>query len=105
MKVGINNSMVQLVADIPEDFHYITQLERNLKAAVQLRPAGFDAQTSELQHWRLEITLFYDGNPAGKTSFNLHGFSRDEAEYVARNIRDNAYVMKEIDEYLWGESD
>lgn len=55
--------------------------------------------------WRLDIKLTYHGDPAGHTSFNLHGYSQQEAEQVARNIRSNAYIMKEIDEQLWGESD
>ncbi len=88
-----------------QPFHFITQLEGNLKAVLQLQPVAIGAQAGEHQHWRLDIDLFYDGNAAGKTSFNLHGYSYQEAQAVARNIRSNAYVMKEIDEFLWGESD
>lgn len=99
-----------MMASALEPFHFITQLEGKLKAMVQLRPVAIAAQdgaTQEIEprHWRLDIDLLYDGATAGKTSFNLHGYSRQEAEAVARNIRSNAYLMKEIDEFLWGESD
>ena len=94
-----------MMAPALEPFHFIAQLEGNLKAMVQLRPVAIAAQDGEPSHWRLDIDLFYDGEKAGKTSFNLHGYSRQEAEAVARNIRSNAYLMKEIDEFLWGESD
>ena len=79
--------------------HYITLLEGRLKAAVELRPAaGAD-------NWLLQVHLMYDGSPAGSVSFNLHDYRRDEAEAVAANIGDNPFLMREIDEFLWGESD
>ena len=82
---------------------YIQRLDGQLMAAVELTPAPSD--TGAPDAWRLDIKLTYHGDPAGHTSFNLHGYSQQEAEQVARNIRSNAYIMKEIDEQLWGESD
>jgi hypothetical protein len=83
-----------------EILHLITPLEGNLKAALQLRPVPQQADS-----WILQVDLFYDGSPAGSTSFRLNGYSRADAEQVARTVRSNAYMMKEIDEFLWGESD
>ena len=83
-----------------ETFHLITPLEGNLKAALQLRPVP---QVPD--HWILQVDLFYDGTPAGSTSFRLSGYSREDAETVARTVRSNPFMMKEIDEFLWGESD
>ncbi|MBM97011.1 MAG: hypothetical protein CMI09_14330 [Oceanospirillaceae bacterium] len=82
-----------------ESQHYITLLEGRLQAAIELRP------THSMDDWLLIIQLVYDGDPAGSTSFTLHGYTREEAEAVAANVSDNAFLMKEIDEYLWGESD
>lgn len=78
----------------------ITQLERKLKAYLRLSadPRGADA-------WHLEVQLFYEDAPAGKTTFNLHGYTQEEAEAIARNIRHNEFLMHEIDQLLWGESD
>ncbi|MEE2733289.1 MAG: hypothetical protein VYA55_20890 [Pseudomonadota bacterium] len=83
-----------------DTLNFITQLERNLKAHIRLNP---DPQQSA--DWNLEIQLFYQGHPAGRTSFNLHGYSQAEAENIARTVKDNHFMMREIDEYLWGESD
>ena len=83
-----------------EPFHLITQLEGSLKAAIMLVP---DQQQETI--WQLKVNLFYEDGPAGQTSFTLHGYDQAEAEEVARNLRSNAYLMREIDEYLWGESD
>ncbi|MEM0912618.1 MAG: hypothetical protein AAGJ37_16715 [Pseudomonadota bacterium] len=53
----------------------------------------------------MKIHLFYKGESAGMTSFTLNGYTEDEAEQVAKNISSHATLMKEIDDYLWGESD
>ena len=76
----------------------ITLLEGKLKAAVNLRPQTADC-------WTLSLKLMYDGHPAGTLSFNLNGYDEQEARTIAKNIPDNAFLMREIDEYLWGESD
>lgn len=81
-------------------FTLITHLEGDLKATVTLVP--IENLNNE---WRLDLHLFYRGEPAGHTSFNLHGYTEEEAHDVARNIRQNDFMLREIDEYLWGESD
>ena len=84
--------------DENQDSHYITQLDGNLRAATTLRDIGNDG-------WLLLIHLSYEGCPAGNLGFNLHNHSQTEADQVARNVAKNPFLMKEIDEYLWGESD
>ncbi|MEZ5529406.1 MAG: hypothetical protein R3E57_05685 [Porticoccaceae bacterium] len=83
-----------------ETLNLITPLEGELKAAVTLLPHG-----EHKDCWLLEIALFHSGDPAGTTSFNLNGYSREEAEDIARNIKSNPFLMREIDEHLWGDSD
>lgn len=75
----------------------ILPLERKLKAYLRLLPAaGTD-------NWLLEVQLYHDAHPVGKTSFNLHGYTQEEAEQTARTMRTNEYLMQEIDNFLWGE--
>lgn len=69
---------------------------------VTLKPLDVPVQEPS---WLMLLDLFYDGDNTGQTSFNLHGYTLEEAQDVARNIADNPYMMKEIDEFLWGESD
>ncbi len=76
----------------------ITALEGRLKAAVSLRSRGE-------RRWVLALKLVYDGHPAGDLSFNLEGYDASEAQDVARNVARHPQLMREIDEYLWGESD
>lgn len=81
-------------------FNVITLLESRLKAIISLRP-----KQNEKDCWRMNVQLYYDGEPAGGTRFTLRGYSQQEAEQIARNVKSNSFLMREIDEYLWGESD
>jgi hypothetical protein len=83
-----------------DTLNLISQLERNLKALIKLNPSP-----DQPSDWKLDIQLFYQGHPAGNTSFNLHGYTQEEAENIARTVKDNPFMMREIDDYLWGESD
>ena len=78
--------------------HLISQLEGKLKAAIHL-------QRLSVSSWVLSLNLMYDGHPAGSLSFNLDGYDADEAQTLAKNVSGNAFLMREIDEHLWGESD
>lgn len=79
-------------------FNLISQLEGCLKAHISLKQREPDS-------WLMSVELFYSGEPAGITSFNLNGYSKIEAEEIARNLKNNDFLMREIDEFLWGESD
>ncbi|TGD75085.1 hypothetical protein E4634_03485 [Mangrovimicrobium sediminis] len=83
---------------VGDNLDLITALEGRLKAAVNLSPRGE-------QRWVMTLRLLYDGHPAGNLSFNLDGYDAGEAEALARNIPHHPGLMREIDEYLWGESD
>ena len=83
-----------------DELNFITTLDGHLRACISL--ACGDELAS---FWKMTVQLFYDGESAGTTSFKLHGYNREEAEDVARNLNRNAYLMREIDEFLWGESD
>lgn len=81
-----------------ESLNLIARLEGKLKAAINLEPLAADT-------WKLSLKLVYDGEPAGNLSFNLNGYGEEEARDIARNISSNPFLMREIDEFLWGESD
>lgn len=82
------------------DFSYITRLDDKLNAGVSLQPVE-----TRVDSWHLHVHLFYEGESAGITSFNLHGYSQDEAQALIKDLRNNPRIMGEIDAFLWGESD
>ena len=83
-----------------EVFNLIVPLEKKLKGYLRLLSTPHRADT-----WLLEVRLFYEAEPVGRTSFTLDGYTQEEAESVARNIKSNSYLMQEIDQYLWSEND
>ena len=87
-------------SEVSQDFSFITRLDNKLNAGISLQPSN--ARTDS---WVMHVHLFYEGESAGITSFNLHGYSEAEAQTVVKNLRHNAQIMYEIDAFLWGESD
>jgi hypothetical protein len=77
---------------------FITCLEGSLRAAVQVTRIGEDI-------WRLSLNLHYAGDPAGTLSFTLNGYSQEDAFELAKNVGESQFIMREVDEYLWGEMD
>lgn len=82
------------------NLNFISHLEGDLRACISL-----DSHELNAGYWYMRVQLFYQDEPAGVTSFTLQGYSQEEAEAVARDLPNNAFLMREIDEYLWGESD
>lgn len=80
--------------------NFITQLEANLKAAVSLIPDQLETRT-----WLLRVHLVYENQPAGEARFTLQGYSESEAREIALNMKSNSFLMREIDEFLWSDSD
>lgn len=53
----------------------------------------------------LKLDIFYDNHAITPITFDLHHYSYDEIVDIARNIRDNEFILTEIDMALasWGE--
>ena len=78
----------------------ITQLENKLKALITLY-----ALDEAEGNWQMDVELLYESHPAGPVSFNLNGYSQEEAEAIARDFKHNQALMQEVDLLLWGEMD
>lgn len=82
-----------------ESYHLISHLEGSLRAVMELQPAA------EAESWLLLVKLIYDGEPAGEISFNLLNYTEEEARHLAHNITDHGFIMREIDDLLFGDSE
>lgn len=82
-----------------ESYHLIRHLEGKLQAVMELQPAD------PVDHWLLLLKLIYDGEPAGELSFNLHNYTEAEARDLAHNITQHGFIMREIDDLLFGDSE
>ena len=50
----------------------------------------------------LVLYVFYQDEPITKLSFNLRDYDYEELQDIARNIRDNEFIMYELDLALSG---
>lgn len=82
------------------NLNYMTPLDGELSAFISLQSRELNAG-----YWLINVKLFYEGKEVGTTSFTLQGYNQEEAENIVKNFKENAYLMKEIDDFLWGESD
>ncbi|WP_432697576.1 hypothetical protein ACQUQP_04280 [Marinobacterium sp. YM272] len=78
--------------------NFINVVDRHLRVVSRLQLA-----TEPHHSIRLDLSLFYDNHPAGSLSFDLNGFSPAESVALARDIKSNPYLLREIDEYLCGD--
>jgi hypothetical protein len=69
----------------------------------QLRIMSVLNTGSVVGEYRLQLTLFYHNDNMGKLEFTLSGYSEPDVIKVAQNIKDEAFLMKEIDDFLCGE--
>ena len=51
----------------------------------------------------LVLDIYYNGDKIDELSFDLHNFDYEDIVNVARNIRSNAFIMQEVDNYLAGD--
>jgi len=80
---------------------FINNVDQSLKiiSAVQLDHGADDV----LERVLLLLELYFEGERVSQLSFNLHNHSYEEIVDVARNVRNNDYLMHEVDTYLSGD--
>ena len=51
----------------------------------------------------LLLEIFYNSNRVDKLSFDLHNYEYDEIVHLVKNIRDNEFLLQEVDNLLGGD--
>ena len=82
-----------IAEDLPEDIRHINRIDQHLRVLAEI---GFSSQNPI----QLKLQLFYDTDPLGTLSFNLHEYSIEDCQELVKNIAQNAFLMRQIDEYL-----
>ncbi len=80
-----------------DNISFINKIDSQLRVMSELHEGCIDGQ------YRLQLTLFYHNENIGKLEFLLTEYSKHAAMMVAKNIKDNEFIMREIDEYLCGD--
>lgn len=51
----------------------------------------------------LLLEIFYNSNKVDTLSFDLHNYEYDEIVHLVKNIRDNEFLLQEVDNLLGGD--
>jgi len=51
----------------------------------------------------LVLEIYFLGEKVNEMSFDLHNFDYDDIVTVARNVRANDFIMREVDHFLAGD--
>jgi hypothetical protein len=51
----------------------------------------------------LLLEIYYNNNKVDTLSFDLHDYKYEEIIHLAKNIRDNDFLLQEVDNFLAGD--
>ncbi len=95
---GVVEQLDSRVVNGANGLSFINVIDGKLRVVSQLQLATRVGQAIQLR-----LSLFYDNDPMGVMSFDLHQYSPSEGVALARDIASNQFIMREIDEYLCGD--
>jgi hypothetical protein len=99
----ITNSVMfnQQQIDYLSSLHFINQIDASLKAVSSIDINSIADNVPPRVLLALEI-YFYD-RKVDILRFDLHNYEYDEIVHIARNVRDNEFLLQEIDNFLAGD--
>lgn len=81
--------------------HFINPVDQHLRIISSIKIINDKTNTSPRIVLALEI--YYDNHHTGDLSFNLHNYEYEDIIAIAQNIRDNEYILHEVDNFLSGD--
>lgn len=96
-----HSSFSQKQIDHLASLHFINPIDRHLRIISSIRMSNDKTRTS--LRIILELEIYYDNHHTGDLSFNLHNYEYDDIITIAQNIRDNEYILHEVDNFLSGD--
>ena len=87
--------------DYLSSLHVINRIDTNLKAIASVNLHQQDEAAVPLI--QLQLELYFYGKKVDTLSFALHNYDFDDVVHLAKNIKDNEYLLCEIDNFLAGD--
>lgn len=81
---------------------FINKIDDHLRIISSVKVISTTMHTAPLVKLMLEI--FYDNHQSGNISFDLRNYEYDDIVSIAQNIRDNDFILQEVDNYLSGDA-
>jgi hypothetical protein len=76
---------------------FLNIIDEQIRVMVEYVPKGAVEDPDSVELVVLVLYVFYQDEPLTKLSFNLHDYEFDELQDIGRNIRDNEFIMYELD--------
>ena len=80
---------------------YINNIDEHMRIVSSVKM--FDVAHQHDKPVLLVLDIFIDDKQIDKMSFNLHNYDYEEIISLARNIRDNDYILRAVDTALAGD--
>lgn len=87
--------------DYLSSLHFINAIDHSLKTVSSIKVVAATHQYPQRVLLRLE--LYFEDDLVDTMSFDLHNYTYDEIVELARNVRDNEFILREIDNFLAGD--
>lgn len=87
--------------DYLSSLHLINKIDDHLKIVSSIEIINKEEDMPPRVILLLEI--YYNNNKAGNLSFDLHNYEYEEIISLVKNIRDNEFLLQEVDNFLGGD--
>jgi hypothetical protein len=81
--------------------HIINRIDDHLRIVSSIDIISLTEHTPPRVMLLLEI--YYNNNKVDTLSFDLHDYKYEEIIHLAKNIRDNDFLLQEVDNFLAGD--
>lgn len=96
-KNGLDQTQIEHLSSL----RYINLIDEHMKIVSSVKV--FNNAGSDDNSVLLILDIFIDDKQIDRISFNLHNYAYQEIMEVARNIRDNDYILRAVDAALAGD--
>jgi len=82
---------------------YINVIDKRLKVLTEYEIKYLPTAPNVIARIILILNVFYNGEKVTNMSFDLQNYNYEELIEIAQNIKENAFMMHELDLYLAGD--
>jgi hypothetical protein len=80
--------------------NFLNIIDDQIRVMVEFVHKGLVEDQDGVELVVMVLFVFYQDEPLTKLSFNLRNYEFHELQYIGKNIRDNEFIMSELDMVL-----
>jgi hypothetical protein len=83
--------------------HYINKIDHSLTIIAEIKFPQISTNSEGDELVLLYLNVFFHGEKITTLSFNLINYSYEEILQTVRGIKENQFILKEVDDFLSGD--